>query len=356
MISYIMDMDTFLMPSHPLFTTAPVPYPFGQVRAPRPQENEDTTARPQSQTDSTASPPQSPSEPHSKRHQPHQDIIINDLPRMIIIEQFPLGFIHIQRQPTQLPSLERLNHSRTINQSSARGIHQQSTGFHPRQRILIDQMFRPVRQRTMQTDNMTLLQKRIQLDQHSRGGKSNPPYTYYPHRLPMERRPEQTLDVEVPFPHTIIRPVRLAVECLDQRDCELGDGFGGICWDVCDKEAEFLGGAEVDVIETCAAEENGADSACVQGAEDRSVKGVIDEDAYCVARLGEGNGEGVVFDSAEGRKAGGADFVEVGAVVGFGAEDGEFHGWQAGWCEENRVEFGDEARFGDGDCSFLVDW
>ncbi|GFF36395.1 D-lactate dehydrogenase [Aspergillus udagawae] len=54
----------------------------------------------------------------------------------------------------------------------------------------------------------------------------NAPNTYDPHRLPVQRMPQEPLEIEVPLPHAVIRTVGLPIQSLDQRHGEFGHGFG----------------------------------------------------------------------------------------------------------------------------------
>jgi hypothetical protein len=80
----------------------------------------------------------------------------------------------------------------------------------------------------------------------------------------MQRLSQQPNEVKVPFANTVVGSMCIAVEGLNQGNGELGDSFGRIGWDVCDKETEALGGREVDIVVARATEEDGSDAGVVE--------------------------------------------------------------------------------------------
>lgn len=135
----------------------------------------------------------------------------------------------------------------------------------------------------MHTDDMALLQQRIEINQLAklpklfpskrimsqqstpkptidpRRRKSNSSHPDHAHGLPVQCDAQQTLDIEIPLPHAIKRAMRLAIQGLDQRDRKLRHRLGRICRDMSHEEAQCLGCREIDVVESRAVEQDGLD-------------------------------------------------------------------------------------------------
>lgn len=71
----------------------------------------------------------------------------------------------------------------------------------------------------------------------------------------------------------------MAVQGHDEGNGVLCDGVRRVGRDSYDPDSEILGGSEINVVESCAAQGNEPDAIVLQDAEDLPVAGVVDEDA-----------------------------------------------------------------------------
>src|ERR1700753_3111063 len=98
-----------------------------------------------------------------ERCQPHEQVIANNLSRMITIEEWPFFVVYIKRQTTEMISLERVNNCGGVDKTTAGGVDKHCSLLHFGQRRTVDDLLGVLQERTVQTDDIALCEYRVKI-------------------------------------------------------------------------------------------------------------------------------------------------------------------------------------------------
>ena len=98
-----------------------------------------------------------------KGGQAHEVVVVDDLARVVHVEEGALTVVDVQRQAAQMLRLERGDDSLGVDQAAARRVDQHGTGLHLGQRLAVDDVLRLVRQRAVQADDVALHQEGVEV-------------------------------------------------------------------------------------------------------------------------------------------------------------------------------------------------
>ncbi|KAI6769274.1 hypothetical protein HG531_010378 [Fusarium graminearum] len=96
-------------------------------------------------------------------------------------------------------------------------------------------------------------------------GKTDLADTHDTDSLAIEGPSEKAIKSKITFTNTVVGTVGLAVESLDESNGEFSDSLGRVRRNVCDHYAVSLGGFEINVVETCASQQDSFDAKFCQG-------------------------------------------------------------------------------------------
>ena len=176
---------------------------------------------------------------------------------MILEEERALLLINVESQPGEPAVLQRSDDSLGVDELAARGVDQGCAGPEHGQAGAVDEVVRLRRERAVQRDDVRLAEQRVEAvgvgasDGAVRVAEGWALEDVVPEQaapeaggedlrcrepdlagaddadgLAAQRVAEQALQLEVAFAHPVVGLVRVSVECLDERDGELGDGGG----------------------------------------------------------------------------------------------------------------------------------
>lgn len=172
-------------------------------------------------------------------HQSHQFIILDDLIPVVFVKDLTLAFVHIQRQPAQLPVLERLNYALGINQSAATRVDQHRAGFHLLERSLVYYVLCLLHERTVQADEVRRREESVEIRvgavflelgiligivsqdgaaeavEDASESHANLACAYHADCLSMKGLAEETIQIEVALSHSVESAVCLTVQGLN---------------------------------------------------------------------------------------------------------------------------------------------
>lgn len=208
-----------------------------------------------------------------KRHQPHQHVVMNNLPRVIIVKQRAFALVHVQRHAAQVLRLERPDDGSRVNESTAGSVDEHRAGLHLCEGFFVDDPPSTIHQRAVQTDNVRLwenliqtliLSNALQRRRRIRIIRQNPtPKALHdprrrnpnlaradkPNRLAMQRPAQQPIQREIALSRPIIRPMRIPIQRLDQRDRKLSDRLGRIRRHIGNHDASLLSSIKINMVE-----------------------------------------------------------------------------------------------------------
>ena len=248
--------------------------------------------------------------------------------------------------------LQSLNHRARIDERSAAGVDDHHAFFHLRGALHIDEMKCFRRQRAMQTDDVRLGEKGLQLNRLSSGfgergiwvkivaenfhaeareqpsqdaadfSGANDSYC-----LSLEVKAKKTVDREITVAHPVVGPVNPAVESHDEGQRELRHGVGRVSRNVGDLDSESGGMAQVHLIESRTPESDHADVLALEDIQHTRVQHVIDEGTDGGVAFSQLRGMGAELCLVEIKFMRGVDVRrdEELCVIRFGAEDCRFH-------------------------------
>ncbi|KYK59060.1 hypothetical protein DCS_00187 [Drechmeria coniospora] len=284
----------------------------------------------------------------------HEQIVLDDLGRVIVVEELALALVDVEGDAAEVIRLEGADDGPRVEEAAAGGVDEHGARLHLGDGVGVDDVLGRVHERAVEADDVALGEELVERPvlahvgkggrgkgivgddaaaealHDAAGGDADPAGADDADRLAVEGAPDEAVEGEVALADAVVGAVRVAVERLDEGDGELGDGLGRVGGHVGDEQAAGVGGVEVDVVEAGAAQEDGLDGELGEGLDDGSVDGVVDEDADGVGAAGEEDGvlaQGkVVVDDFKARlRSRGLGVVKVLFVVRLGAEDGELH-------------------------------
>lgn len=208
-----------------------------------------------------------------KRHQPHQHIVVNNLARVVAVEQRALALVHVQRHAAEVLRLERPDDGSRVDEPAAGGVDEHRAGLHLCDCLFADDPAGAVRQGTVQADNVgrwenliqaLILPNALQRRRGIRIVRQNPtPKALHdarrrdpnlaradkPNRLAMQRPAQQPIQREIALSSPVIGPMRVPVQSLDQRNRKLGNRLGRIRRHIGNHDAGLFSSNEVNMIE-----------------------------------------------------------------------------------------------------------
>ena len=105
--------------------------------------------------------------------------------------------------------------------------------------------------------------------------------------LVLEVESDQPVEAEVVIAHPVVGAGDVAVDAKDQGNRVLGHGVGGVRRHANDRDAEFPGHVQVDVVETCGSQRDVTHTDGSEPAQRRLTHVVVDERAHRVASFGK---------------------------------------------------------------------
>lgn len=95
--------------------------------------------------------------------QAHELVVVDDLARVVLVEEGALAVVDVQRQAAQVFRLEGGDDGLGVDQAAARRVDEHGAGLHLGQRLRVDDVLRLLRQRAMQADNVALRQEGVEV-------------------------------------------------------------------------------------------------------------------------------------------------------------------------------------------------
>ena len=146
-------------------------------------------------------------------------------------------------------------------------------------------------------------------------------------RAAVEFQAHQALQGEVALADAVVGLVDLAVQGQDQGQRVLGHGMGRIGRHASDRQPHVLGNLQIDLIEARTAEGDQPRALLHERQEHVGVERIVDEGAH--GRKTGGQGAGLAgqagFEEHQLVARRGVGRLKKGPIVGFRAEDGDFH-------------------------------
>jgi len=221
-------------------------------------------------------------------HEAHEGVVLDDLGRVVVVEEAALGLVHVEGQAAEVATLEGGDDGLGVDEAAARRVDQDGALLHLGQRVLVDDVARRLHEGAVQADEVALGQQGVQVGVlaellelgdgegvvgehaaavalHDAGqGEADLAHAQHADRLAVQRAAQQAVEVEVALAHAVVGPVRLAVERLQQGHGELGHGLGAVAGHVGHEEAQLVGCRQVHVVEARAPKQHRPHALLVQ--------------------------------------------------------------------------------------------